>query len=210
MYLEVLVMIKGIVFDLDGVLVGLNLDMNVLQERLKEVFEARVEAQKIFGTCEKLAVEDYERYKRAMDALDKVELEAIDKTMVIFPESRKVLESLRGKYDLVLVTLQGRVPAYKVLDILGVRDFFKAIYTREDSFSRQEQIKLAVDFLDFRCDEVLVIGDRRNDVYCAEKVGCNALIIKRPYKEVKGMRVISSLEEIPRQIENINREKLVK
>ncbi len=203
-------MIKGIVFDLDGVLVGLNLDMDVLQERLKEVFEARIEAQKIFGTCEKLALEDYERYRRAMDALDKVELEAIDKSMVIFPESRKVLESLKEKYDLVLVTLQGRIPAYKVLDILGVKDFFKAIFTREDSFSRQEQIKLAVDFLNFQCNEVLVIGDRRNDVYCAEKVGCSALIIKRPYKEIKGMRVISSLEEIPGQIENINKERRVR
>jgi HAD superfamily hydrolase (TIGR01549 family) len=195
-------MIKGIVFDLDGVLVALNLDMNILQERLKEVLEARVEAEKMFSVCEKLAIEDFERYKKALNALDDVELEAIDETMEIFPETKSVLESLRKDYELVLVTLQGKIPAYKVLDILGIRDFFKAIFTREDSFSRQEQIKLAIDALGLQSEEILVVGDRKNDVHCAWNLGCKALIIKRPYKETPGMTVISSLEEIPKEIEN--------
>nr|MDO8079688.1 HAD-IA family hydrolase [Candidatus Freyarchaeota archaeon] len=199
-------MIRGIVFDLDGVLAALNLDMNVLQERLKEVFEARIEAEKMLSACEKLAMEDFERYKNALNALDNVELDAIDETMEIFPETKSVLERLREDYELVLVTLQGKIPAYKVLDILGVRDFFKAVFTREDSFSRQEQIKLAIDYLDLQCDEILVVGDRRNDVHCARNLGCKALIIKRPYKEMHGMTVISSLEEIPKEIENINKE----
>jgi HAD superfamily hydrolase (TIGR01549 family) len=199
-------MIKGIVFDLDGVLVALNLDMNILQEKLNEVLEARVEAEKMFSACEKLAVEDFERYKKAMNALDGVELDAVEETMEIFPETKGVLESLRKDYEIVLVTLQGRIPAYKVLDMLSIRDFFKAIFTREDSFSRQEQIKLAIDALDFRCDEILVVGDRRNDVHCARNLGCKALIIKRPYKEMQGMTVISSLEEIPKEIKNFNKE----
>ncbi len=199
-------MIKGIIFDMDGVLVVLHLDTDILQERLKEVLEARIEVQKMFSACEKLSLEDHERYKKALSALDQVELDAIDETMEIFPETKSVLERLREDYELVLVTLQGKIPAYKVLDILGVREFFKAIFTREDSFSRQEQIKLAVDFLDLPCDEVLVVGDRRNDVRSARNVGCNALIIKRPYKQIKGMTVISSLEEIPKEIENINKE----
>ena len=199
-------MIKGIIFDMDGVLVALHLDTDILQETLKEVLEARIEAQKMFSACEKLSLEDHERYKKALNALDQVELDAIDETMEIFPETKSVLERLREDYELALVTLQGKIPAYKVLDILGVREFFKAIFTREDSFSRQEQIKLAVDFLDLPCDEVLVVGDRRNDVRSARNVGCNALIIKRPYKQIKGMTVISSLEEIPKEIENINKE----
>lgn len=199
-------MIKGIVFDMDGVLVALHLDTNILEEKLKEVLEARMEVQKIFSACEKLSLEDHERYKKALNALDKVELDAIDETMEIFPETNSVIESLKKDYELVLVTLQGKIPAYKVLDILGVRDFFKAIFTRENSFSRQEQIKLAVDSLDLPCAEVLVIGDRRNDVRCARNVGCKALIIKRPYKEIKGMKVINSLEEIAKEIENINKE----
>jgi HAD superfamily hydrolase (TIGR01549 family) len=199
-------MIRGIIFDLDGVLAALNLDMNVLQEMLKEVFEARIEAEKMSAAFEKLAIEDYERYKNALNALDNMELEAIDETMEIFPETKSVLEKLKKDYELVLVTLQGRIPAYKVLDILGVRDFFKAIFTREDSFSRQEQIRLAVEYLDFHCGEILVVGDRRNDVHCARNLGCKALIIKRPYKEIQGMTVISSLEQIPKEIENINKE----
>jgi len=138
--------------------------------------------------------------------LDELELEAIDQTMEIFPETKSVLEMLRKNYELVLVTLQGKIPAYKVLDLLGVRDFFKAIFTREDSFSRQEQIKLAVDYLNLQSDEILMIGDRRNDVHCARNIGCKALIIKRPYKEMQDMTVISSLEDIPKEIENINRE----
>ncbi|MGQ9719812.1 MAG: HAD family hydrolase [Candidatus Jordarchaeum sp.] len=196
-------MVKGIVFDMDGVLVALHLDMDILQEKLKEVLEARIEAQQIFSVCEKLSVEDHERYRKALEALDKVELDAIDETMEIFPETKRALESLKEDYELILVTLQGKSPTYKVLEILGIRDFFKAIFTREDSFSRQEQIKLAVDFLELPCEEVLVIGDRRNDVRCARNVGCKALIIKRPYKEIKGMAVISSLEEISKEIENI-------
>ncbi|MEM3587743.1 MAG: HAD-IA family hydrolase, partial [Candidatus Jordarchaeaceae archaeon] len=188
-------MIKGIVFDLDGVLAALNLDMEVVQELLKEVFEARKEIGEKFGVCEKLALKSYERYRNALNALDNVELEAIEETMEIFPETKSVLEKLRREYPLVLVTLQGRIPAYKVLDILGVRDFFKAIFTREDSFSRQEQIKLAVEYLGLKCDEILVVGDRMNDVRCARNLGCNAIIIKRPYREIQGTKVIGSLEE---------------
>ncbi len=199
-------MVKGIIFDMDGVLVALHLDMDILQERLKEVFEARIEAQQILSTCEKLLVEDHERYKKALSALDNVELDAIDETLEIFPETKSVLERLREDYELVLVTLQGKIPAYKVLDILGVRNFFKAIFTREDSFSRQEQIQMAAESLNFPCDEILVVGDRRNDIRCARNVGCKALIIKRPYKEIKGMTVIGSLKEILKEIENMGKE----
>lgn len=203
-------MIKGIVFDLDGVLAALNLDMNLVRELLKEIFEARKEAEEISNANGKLALENYERYRNALNALDNLELKAIDKTLEIFPETKSVLERLKKDYELVLVTLQGKIPAYKVLDLLEVRNFFKAIFTREDSFSRQEQIKLAIEFLDLRCDEILVVGDRKNDVHCARNLGCKALIITRPYKEIQGMTVISSLEEIPKEIENINREKTEK
>lgn len=144
--------------------------------------------------------------KKALNSLDSVELEAIDKTMEIYPEAKSVLESLRKDYEIALVTLQGKKPAYKILDILGIRDFFKAIFTRENSFSRQEQIKLAGEALDFPFEEILVVGDRKNDVHCARNLGCKALIIKRPYTEIPGMTVISSLEEIPNEIENINKE----
>lgn len=181
-----------------------------MRELLKEIFEARKEAEEISNANGKLALENYERYRNALNALDNLELKAIDKTLEIFPETKSVLERLKKDYELVLVTLQGKIPAYKVLDLLEVRNFFKAIFTREDSFSRQEQIKLAIEFLDLRCDEILVVGDRKNDVHCARNLGCKALIITRPYKEIQGMTVISSLEEIPKEIENINREKTEK
>jgi FMN phosphatase YigB (HAD superfamily) len=52
------------------------------------------------------------------------------------------------------------------------------VLTREDSFSRSEQLKMAITQLGFSVEEALFVGNMDNDEAAAKQVGCQFIKIK--------------------------------
>ncbi|MEM1659037.1 MAG: HAD-IA family hydrolase [Candidatus Jordarchaeales archaeon] len=198
-------MIEGIIFDMDGVLVALNVSLEEMVKKVEEKSQVQVEPLGFRWVLER-AMKDREFYREVMEALDELEVSAVRERMTVFPETKRVVTYLGERYPLVLVTLQGRRAAEMVLEKLEIRRFFKFVFTREDSFFRKEQIEKAVQALGVDKERVLVVGDRRSDKVAAEEVGCKVVIVRRKKQAaVEGVDVISSLDELPKVIERMSR-----
>ncbi|MBS7288703.1 MAG: HAD family hydrolase [Candidatus Freyarchaeota archaeon] len=195
-------MIEGIIFDMDGVLVALNVSVEEMLKRAEEKAGLKPGPSGFRGLLEH-AMRDRGVYRALMEVIDELEVSAVEERMTVFPETKRVVAYLGERYPLALVTLQGRRAAEMVLEKLGIRRFFKFIFTREDSFFRREQVEKAVQALGIDKERVLVVGDRRSDKVAAEEVGCKVVIVRRGQPTIERGEFISSLDELPRLIEQI-------
>ena len=75
-----------------------------------------------------------------------------------------------------LVTMQGKETVRKILQKFGLN--FNATFTREDSFSRAEQLKHAIAKLGFSPENVLFVGNMDNDEAAAKQVSCQFVRVK--------------------------------
>jgi phosphoglycolate phosphatase-like HAD superfamily hydrolase len=75
-----------------------------------------------------------------------------------------------------LVTMQGKETTEKILKKFGLN--FDITFTREDSFSRAEQLELAMAELGFSPLDVLFVGNMDNDGNAAKQVGCQFTRVK--------------------------------
>ena len=200
-------MIEGIIFDMDGVLVALNVSLEEMAKKAEDEVGVKPDSKGFRGILER-AMRDGEFYRKLMKAIDELEVSAVERRMTVFPETKRVIAHLGERYPLALVTLQGRKATERVLKKLGIKQFFKFIFTREDSFFRKEQIEKAVQALGIDKERILMVGDRRNDKVAAEEVGCKVVIVKREKQAAfEGAALISSLDELPKVIERMNNRK---
>lgn len=188
-------MIKTIIFDLDGTLVDLKIDFLKLKSKIKEILKIEAEPTPLLESIIHYTQKNPVLRQKAWDLIDQMELASIN-NLDIFSETISVLNRLRNEqYTLVLVTLQGRKAAQLILQ-LYFPNYFSQIITRENSHLRNIQIEQVIKSSNLLCDQVLMVGDRRNDVNSAKKVGINCLLIRRNYNPLEGTIVIKSLNEI--------------
>ncbi|MBS7248266.1 MAG: HAD family hydrolase [Candidatus Jordarchaeales archaeon] len=197
-------MIEGIIFDMDGVLVALNVSLEEMVKKAEERAGFKPDQSGFRGMLER-AMKDRKLYRRLMEAIDELEVSAVEGRMKVFPETRRIIAYLGERYPLALVTLQGRKAAEMVLEKLEIKQFFRFVFTREDSFFRKEQIEKAIQALGVDKERVLMVGDRRSDKTAAEEVGCKVVIVRREGQaKLEGAQIISSLDELPKMIENMS------
>ena len=82
-----------------------------------------------------------------------------------------------------MVTLQCERAANQILEIMGIKDLFSNIFTRDNYTNRYDQIIHTMKKFDVDALETLMIGDRINDFESAEKAGCKSIIIRRGEQE---------------------------
>jgi phosphoglycolate phosphatase-like HAD superfamily hydrolase len=75
-----------------------------------------------------------------------------------------------------LVTMQGKPLVQIALKRLGLS--FNVVITREDSLSRDEQLKIAAEKLGTQAQNILFIGNTNEDMVAAETVGCQFMRVK--------------------------------
>jgi len=172
-------MIEALILDMDGTLLHLPVDYVRLKQRLREFLGTGAEFNPLFKTIATLTSGDQAKYRGCLQIIDEEELKAID-GMRLSDDSRAILQTFRSRsYPLCLVTLQGRRPAHECLRRADIKDFFQVVLTRDDNIERYEQIKTCVEFLKKSPANVLVIGDRLNDVLSAQRIGCRSVLIRR-------------------------------
>ena len=171
-------MIVLIIFDLDGTLIKLPVRYEFLRNELRDKFNIQGESFLIPMILEK--TQGSNKVKRdAFELICKEECNAID-GLEIHESAIEVIKEIHSKNKkIALVTLQCERAANQILDIMGIKDLFLNIFTRDDCTDRYEQIINTMKKLDSTADKTLVIGDRINDFDSAEKAGCKSIIIRR-------------------------------
>jgi HAD superfamily hydrolase (TIGR01549 family) len=165
-------MIKGIIFDLDGTLIQLPVDYNVIQNKLKFFFNTSENLNPLIPTIIELSKNDPNKIKTAFSLICKEEILA-SKNFKIMNDAIEVLKFLKSKnLILCLVTMQCREVLKKILYKMNALDLFDFIISRDENFDRFEQIENSLNQTSLNSSEVLVIGDRIHDVVSAKKAGC--------------------------------------
>ena len=119
----------------------------------------------------------------AFELICKEECNAID-GLEVYEGAIEVIKEIHSKNKkIALVTLQCERAANQILDIMGIKDLFLNIFTRDDYTDRYEQIINTMKIFDSTADKTLMIGDRINDFDSAEKAGCKSIIIRRGNQE---------------------------
>jgi len=189
-------MIKVIIFDLDGTLVNLNLDFEKLLSKIQALLQTHEELSPFLEAIIKHTENNLSLRKKAYEIIDEMEQKSIN-NLQIFPETVQVLNDLKSRGDtLALVTLQGRKAVDLILQKYSLTNIFNSIITRENSHLRSEQIDRIITLLKIPKPQVLMVGDRLNDVKASKKVGINWILVRRQYTPLEGSIVIKSLSEI--------------
>ena len=191
-------MIKGIIFDLDGTLIKLPINYNVIQINLKELFNISEDLKPLIPTIIKMSKNDHEKTKTAFDLICKEEILA-SKNFKIMNDAIDILKFLKSKHlILCLVTMQCRNALEKILLKMNISDLFDSVISRDENYDRFEQIQKSLNNISMPPSEIIVVGDRIHDVESAQKAGCVPVL---KINEIKKMppfncKIIKNLVEI--------------
>jgi phosphoglycolate phosphatase-like HAD superfamily hydrolase len=164
------VTLKAAIFDLDGTLVNLPIDYRALYAEFRKIVGIKNIAPltktigALNGALKRKVLETWARAEFAILP----EVTVVNEGMQIYEQYLKIPKAL--------VTMQGKKTVERILCIQGLS--FQAIITREDSLDRAAQIKLALEKLRLKPEDVVVIGDRETDKIASEKIGCKFRMVK--------------------------------
>lgn len=165
--------IKGLVFDLDGTLYDLKIDRGSLNEALTDKLGHG------FTTYDEVFAIAAESSGSLLELIDGAELHGVE-AGVAMPGVEQALPQLRS-YALAVVTRNSRAATEAALEKLGLQGIVTVC--REDVVKLKphpEALELALQRLQLRPAEVLMIGDTSHDVGIARSCQVSSIIIKNP------------------------------
>ena len=130
----------------------------------------------------------------------------------IFPFTKEVLESLKPKYKLGLVSKAGEYVPERNADIekSGIKDYFDFIIV--DSEKGTKQFKECIKGLGATPEETAVVGDRATrEIQAGNKLGCTTIWIQKgdrsfdsPTEETgKADFIIDSIKEVSKVLSDL-------
>jgi HAD superfamily hydrolase (TIGR01549 family) len=164
-------MFKAIIFDLDGTLFDLPINYSALYKKVSEILGV-AEIDSLLKTV--IQIEDESVLRKVFDAWSSFELDIIDKVTVHIEGMKFYNQHI--KLPKALVTMQGKETIHRISKKFNLQ--FNAIFTREDSLNRAEQLKMAAIKLGFTLPDTLFIGNIDNDENAAKQVKCQFIRVK--------------------------------
>jgi HAD superfamily hydrolase (TIGR01549 family) len=163
-------LIDAVIFDLDGTLIYLPINYEKLFQEISKI----TKMTNVRPLTKVVAQFDEQTKKKIFDVWDKIEMEALANMKVNtegIAQYKKFLEKQK-----VLVTMQGKPLVQSVLKRLNLS--FNFIITREDSLSRVKQLKIAIEKLGTQNQNILFIGNTKEDMLAAEIIGCQFMRVR--------------------------------
>jgi len=220
--------IKAVIFDLDDTLYdgdnltefalrqavqamidnGLNCNLEQGIERIKEIINEDPIKDKFAELARSFNQEDIDIINEGKNKYFNSDFDELK----IYPDTKEVLEKLKGNYKLVLIT-QGAVEQQnRKIDVLGIRDYFDFVFI-SDIGKKREDFEQVLKILGLNEDEILVVGDRiETEIKIGNELGMSTIrLLKGKYKflepkseDEKSDFEIESLNEIYNVIINLN------
>ncbi|KYH37404.1 MAG: haloacid dehalogenase domain-containing protein hydrolase [Candidatus Bathyarchaeota archaeon B24] len=175
--------LRNLIFDLDETLVLLPVDWGVVYRDIGRLLGREVTS--FAATLPMLWGSDM--YWKVSRLVEEYELKSLSK-LVVLDDSPSIVRGLRKDYRLSITSLQSRKVIERVLHIMGVRELFDILVSREDKPTRREQIRLVLTAGGYEASETMMVGDRVDDVVSALKNGCRAALVVRKTNELENLR----------------------
>ncbi|MCP8309319.1 MAG: HAD family hydrolase [archaeon] len=220
--------IKAVIFDLDGTLVKFALDfIRARKEAIEEIRRRGINTEDLSESLslysmlklikERTDVKIFSDLEKSLwDIIEKIELEAANKTEVQ-PNALQTLIKIKNLgLKLAIVTNNGRKATSVVIKRFGLDDFFDVIVTREDSKELKPDggsIKRAIEILGIDAKEAIYVGDGIIDILAAKEAKVTSVAMPTGVSNIKNLveakpdYLIGSLKDIIALLESISKVK---
>ena len=172
-------MSKCIIFDLDGTLVTLPIRYDLIQKKLRELFDLEVNFSPLIPSIIEYSKNNEKLIRGAFELLCEEELIASESVKEIDGLQLVIDYLLSKKYSISLITMQCKKSTNVILKKLNLTTKFSSIITRDENHDRFFQIKNTYESLNFSPSDVTVIGDRLHDINSATRANCNSILVNR-------------------------------
>lgn len=188
--------VKGIVFDLDGTLINSKIDFPGMKRRIISLLESKGAPAGLLSPNETTVEilrkaedlwrgrpkKEFQEILRAVEEImDGAELDALQ-TVVEVGGTSEAVRRLKGMgLKLAVLTRGHRAYAIRALEKTGMLGFFDVILARGETPKPKpepEALIHAASLMGLKADEVLLVGDHRIDMECAQRAGCRFIGVK--------------------------------
>lgn len=178
-----------IVLDLDGTLVGSNIDWDLVREKVRRILGVGKDVHlKPLATMVMRFKGLGWRFKEALRIIEETELESIGSARYPRGISRLLGELRACGYKLVLVTLRSWRTTKPLLDRIGISGLFDLVVTRDDVADRLSQLTLVLEKLDADKDKVVFIGDTNVDLEAGKNLGIKTIIVRSHTETIEKLK----------------------
>lgn len=199
--------LKAVLFDMDGTLITLGLDMDRIRKKVSEIFlpygikdDFIPILEKIETLCSK--IKNGEKIKNtAFKVIEEEEIKASE-TSKLITHADKVLEKLkRKKIKTALITRNCRTATINALRKHNILEFFDVIITRDDGKWKPDPFPIikAIKYFGISPKEALIVGDHPYDIIAGKRAGVITVAFLYRNKDLIKYSpdiTIKSLEEI--------------
>jgi phosphoglycolate phosphatase len=223
--------IKAVIFDLDGTLANFNLDYKTLRAEVRSylmrtgvptsllnvnesIFEMLKKAE-IFIKNNSKSAETFEEVRSQSFAIaEKYEMEAASTTSLISGANETLKDLKRMNLKMGLCTTSSEKAANYILQRFKIDDFFKVMVPRNKVKyvkPHTEQFELALKTLGVRPQATVIVGDSNVDMQSAKELKAIAVGLPTGLSTTEQLMsnganyIITSLTDLPVLIEKINK-----
>ena len=220
--------VKAVIFDLDGTIVAFNIDFKAVRAEVRSflisiglpasilslnesIFEMLKKTEIFMKNHEKSQKSMVEAREKALAIAEKYELEAAKNTS-LFPGAVEALKEMKLKMG--LCTVNGQRSTDYVLKRFKIEDYFDALVPRDKVKyvkPNSEHLEAALKALKVKADEAIVVGDSVMDMKCARELKVTAVGLPTGVSSPKDLissganYFITSLADLPSLIEYVGR-----
>jgi HAD superfamily hydrolase (TIGR01509 family) len=211
-------MIKGIIFDLDGVIVDTEFLHYKSYSEILDKYNVKLSEQEYydFWTRKGKDIRDFIVEKKVDIDSEKIREEKraiyydrLKKELRLYEDADKIITKLSKKFSLALVTNSHKRDTSLILRKFGLTKYFKVIITREDIKNKKpdpEGFLLASQKLGIKPRHILVIEDAEKGIIAAHKAGMKSIAIPNKYTKDNNFSLAG---EIVESINKVNFELIV-